>query len=612
MLEGLSRLENIGRNLTQLAADGIIGPIYERTELINQLRRQILGGNNVLLIGEPGTGKNAVVEGLACWNAKRRDFLDNRPIIECAHTTFQAYCLYVSEFETKVQMIVDEARKHRAILYYDQINLSLSAGRADGAEDRTLANLLTPYLSRGELHIVGSTTPEGYKAMRKRNPVFTSRFVPLTISALSAEQTLLIFKTLQAKFETDYSILIEPAVFESIIDLSDRFFKARFFPGKAFEVLRHVIAAKAECTEQEMQIRPQLKGSDSIKKIAPQDIHAYFQQQTGLPSFIIQQDEFIAPKDIFSFFSQRIYGQDEAIQEVTNVILHLAAEMNDPQRPVGVFLFAGPTGTGKTYLARLLARYLFGSEERLLRYDMSEYSAPNSFERLISGRYDQRGKLVEDVLAAPFSVILFDEIEKAHPNIFNLLLSVLGEGRLTDETGLTVGFSNAIIIMTSNVGGDLYSKKPMGVSMETTIPLTEMDLQKALKSLFRPEFLNRLTKTVFFRPLDQEVIKAIAQREIEKLCERQGLTRRKISVTPMEAVTEAMVSWGYNSEYGARPMQRAVERYIGTPLAEAITSGQIRMGQSIHIDIEGDDRLIIRQEDSKARSYPGRALKKSG
>jgi ATP-dependent Clp protease ATP-binding subunit ClpC len=593
LLENQSKLDNIGRNLNQLAEKGIIGPIYERTEIIKELSAQILWGNSVMLIGEPGTGKNAVVEGLAGWMAKRKDFSVNKPIIECTHTTFQAYCQYASDFETKLQMIVDEMRKHQAILYYDQIHLALGAGRAQGAEDRTLANLLTPYLSRRELNIIGSTTPEGYKAILRRNPSFATHFVPIVIPALTSEQTLTVLQSLKTKFETDYSIFIEPNIFETVIDLSERFFKARFFPGKAFEVLRRVIATKSLLSERGKGIPPQLKSSDSVKTITTDDIYAYFKTQTGLPSFIIHRDENIKRQEISSFFSDRIYGQHEAIHEVTNVILNLKAEINDPKKPVGVFLFAGPTGTGKTFLAQLLAKYLFGSEDKMLRYDMSEYSAPNSFERLISGRYDQKGKLVEDVLSIPFSVILFDEIEKAHPSIFNLLLSVLGEGRLTDETGHTVSFANTIIIMTSNIGAHLYNKKQIGLNTSETNHVVENDLMKEIKFNFKPEFLNRLTKTIFFQSLDENAIRAIAQREIEKLTGRKGLSMRGIKIKQTERVPGVMVSLGYNTEYGARPMQRAVEKHIGIPIAEAIASGRIKTGETINIDFNKDNQLII-------------------
>jgi len=582
-----SRLESIGRNLTHLASEGRIGPIYERKEIISELASQLLiDGNNVLLVGEPGTGKNAVVEGLACWIPRNEVDLPYKVIVECTHVSFQAFCLYAHEFETKLQMIVGELRKHKAILFFDQINLAVGAGALSGFEERTLANLLNPYLARNEITIIGATTPDGYKAILRRNPSFASRFIRLDIPVIKPDQALTILEDLKVEIEEKYQVTIEDEALRTIIDMSDRFYRERFFPGKAFEVLRDVIASEAHISKE--------KGDGLVKK---EHVYSVFKRRTGLPDFIIYRDRYIKKDEVRDYFAERIFGQDEAVEEVVNTIFSLKAELNDPQKPVAVFLFAGPTGVGKTYLARLLANYLFGSEEKLFRYDMSEYSTSDSVERLINGRRDEkRGKLVEDILASPFSVILFDEIEKAHPNIFNLLLSLLGEGRITDETGRTVNFCNTIIIMTSNIGGELYSRIPIGLRTDDEVGVTEKDLFRKIKEYFRPEFIGRLTKVIPFKPLSKEQIELIARKEIDKLTKRKGITFRRLEISVSERVIDYLIKMGYSPEYGARPMQRAVERHIGFPLAEAISSGRVRQSDKIHIDL-GEERMICIRKD---------------
>jgi len=584
-LKKASQLDSVGRNLTYLASQGRIGPIYERKEVISELASQLLiGENNVLLVGEPGTGKNAVVEGLACWIARNEVDLPYKVIVECTHVSFQAFCMYVHEFETKLQMIVEELRKHKAILFFDQINLAVGAGAVSGFEERTLANLLNPYLARNEIRIIGATTRDGYKAILRGNPSFASRFVRLDIPVITADQALTILNDLKVEIEDKYQVKIEDDALSIIIDMSDRFYRERFFPGKAFEILRDVIASLPVKTTENGWVRRE-------------HVYAAFKKRTGLPDFVIFRDRYISKEEIRKYFAERIFGQDEAVEEMVDAILNFKAELNDPKKPVGVFLFAGPTGVGKTYLASLLASFLFGSEEKLLRYDMSEYSTPDSHERLISGKRgdERRGKLVEEALASPFSVILFDEIEKAHANVFNLLLSLIGEGRLTDETGRTASFYNTIIIMTSNIGSELYSRIPMGVGRDNEVGVTEKDLLKKIKEYFRPEFINRLTKMIPFKLLSREQIQLIAKKEVDKLVERKGITLRELKINVSKRVTDFLMEMGYSAEYGARPMQRAVERYIGFPLAEAISTGDIRESDRIHVDSDEKKKIRIRK-----------------
>lgn len=572
LLEKITELENLGRNLLELARAKRLGPVYERRELIAELAAQLQRpGNNVILVGEPGTGKNAVVEGLANWMVRREVDLSFKALIECTHITFQSQCMYAHEFETKIQLTVDKVREHRALLFFDQINLAIGAGSVAGFEERNLANLLNPYLARNEMTIVGATTPDGYKAMVKNNPSFVNRFIYLEVPPLSAAETLAIMQNLKGKFESKYQVEIDPATFPTLVDLAERYQPERFFPGKAFEAFKEVIGAKS--------IR------DPNQQIMPADVYRIFKIRTGLPDFVIYRERNIARQNIRQYFRERLFGQDDAIEEIVDIILTYKAELHDPQRPVAVFLFAGPTGVGKTYLARLLAAYLFGSEAKLLRFDMSEYSASDSAQRLLLGKGEERrGKLVEEMLVHPFAVILLDEIEKAHPQVFNLLLSAIGEGRLTDEKGRTVSFCNSIIIMTSNLGAELYGRKLIGMGTRAE-EVRDKDLLQEIKDYFRPEFINRLTKIVFFKPLSRETALTIAMQGVNHLAARKGMTLRQLQIKVTSAALDYLVDKGFSPEFGARPMVRAIERYVGYPLAEAIAAGKISCHDTIRVKL---------------------------
>jgi len=331
-------------------------------------------------------------------------------------------------------------------------------------------------------------------------------------------------------------------------------------------------------------------------KITPADVYELFRKRTGLPDFIIFRDKKIKAEEIKEYFSRRIFGQEEAVNDIVGTIISLKAELNDPGKPVAVFLFVGPTGVGKTALARLLAEYLFGTDKKLLRYDMPEFAGYAGFTRLIVGMGNKPGRLVGDVLANPFSVILLDEIEKASEQVFNLLLPVMGEGRLTDEMGRTTSFQNTIIIMTSNVGAELYSSVPFGFlrpDMSDEVKTTEKQVIEKVKEYFRPEFINRLTRIVQFKPLSREGVRLIAQQEVEKVVHRRGIASRNLKVKVADNVFEFLISIGYSQEYGARPMQRAVERYFGYPLAVAISTGDITEGDTVEINIDDSQKVNV-------------------
>ena len=581
-------LQDLGRNLTALASADKLSPNYERHEIVSQVAGLIsTNENSVLLVGESGVGKNGIVEALArriSAGSESTKTIGYDAIIEASAAAFQLSCFYVHNFETKVDAVIGQLNNKKAILFLDDIQSSITAGTASGAEDRTLANLLLPYLTRNAITIVGATTPEGYRFMKQRNSAFASRFIVVDVPAMTPTETLELLEILKDGFFSRYYVVFPGDTFQVTVDMAARFYPEKSFPGKAFDLLKEAIA-----------LRPNAVKPPGLSKVTPEGVWEVIRRRTGLPSSMIQRSEVLKRKEITAFFAQRLYGQKDGVREIVNTILSIKAELNAPQKPAGVFLFAGPTGVGKTFLARLSAEYLFGTESRLFRYDMAEYATYDSIERLIGGRQTgRRGILIEDVSAYPFSVLLFDEIEKAHPNIFNLLLSVLGEGRLTDFAGRTVYFYNTIIIMTSNIGSDIFSKMPIGIQSEEAV-VNEAALAKRVKDYFSPEFINRITKIILFNTLGRDEIRQIAENEIRKLMERRGIIERKLRIGISDRLIDFITEKGFSSQYGARPMQRAVQTYIGVPLAEAIASGEICNGEILSLDIDSSANVNLKK-----------------
>jgi ATP-dependent Clp protease ATP-binding subunit ClpC len=435
--------------------------------------------------------------------------------------------------------------------------------------------------------------------MLKSNPSFTNRFVVIEIPQTNKKETLEIFEGIKDKLENKYSLTIEKDAINEIIDLSDRFLKWRFFPGKAFEVFKEIIAIRKSLLQgtlgKDKESSKELSEISS-EKITKNDVFLYLKHKTGLPASIVHPSATLRKKEVTDYFKARVLGQDDAIEALVYTILNFKSEINDDNKPLGVFLFVGPTGVGKTKLARTLAQYLFGSEDRLLRYDMSEYSVPQSVNRLIGvhGYNWERGKLIEDIVANPFSVILLDEIEKAHPNIYNLLLQVFGEGRLTDSCETTVNFQNSIIIMTSNLGSHLYFKKKIGITnFESDEGLfKKQDVVKFVENFFSPEFFNRLTDIICFNQLSKEIMRKIAKMNLEELLSRDGIKKRNLKIKYSDDILDFLVEKGYNEKYGARPMKRAIEKFVGNKISEAIASQEIKLGEEVSISIDSSKKGI--------------------
>ncbi len=586
-----AELRNLGRDLVDLAEKKEILPMYVREDLVEALVAG-LGGprQQLLLVGESGTGKNAVVQALATWIAENdprvlRGGLQGRHIYECVPHSFQLSCVYAHDLENKMQLVAENCAQENAIIFLDQAHLAVTAGSVSDDPDRTIANQLLPFMSRNEMTVVAATDSAGLKHMKKKNARFAEAFHTIQIPEPSPEQTLLMVRDRMHKFADGRgitrSVRFADGVDERLLELSDRFLRTRSFPGKALELLKEAVAY---CS-----------GESDGSPITAQDIEATVGRMSGLRKDVLRSDTPLTRNDVSGALRRSVIGQDAAVNAVADVVLAYKAELTPPGRPISTMFFAGPTGVGKTQLARSLAEYLFGSDEALLRYDMSEYADANGFTKLCgsAGARGEPGRLVADVTAKPFSIILFDEIEKAHQSVFNVLLGVLGEGRMTDETGRLASFLNSIIIMTSNVGAHLYGRSAPGFSTRATKSVAEGAIRGELERRFAPEFINRLSHLVCFTPLDEHSVRQIAGREVMAVANRGGLVRRHLRLTPSDALLDHLVATGYSQRYGARSMQRTVEDVVTAPLAEFIAArpqlrdAEVRLGwQDDHVDID--------------------------
>lgn len=651
-------LDEFGRDLTlaaqELRLDPVVGREKEIERVIQILARRTK--NNPVLIGEPGVGKTAVAEGLAIRivNAEVPDILDGKKVIQLDMGLLVAGTKYRGEFEERLKKIMDEIRQAgNIILVIDEMHTLIGAGAAEGAIDA--ANILKPALSRGEIQVIGATTLDEYRKYVEKDSALERRFQPVIIDEPTEEESIEIIKGLKPKYEEHHKLIISDEAIVAAVKLSNKYITDRFLPDKAIDVideasskvrlkvsnlspegkelekeLRSIIKEKEDAIRnQEFEKASQLRDDeadmkDKIREMAQkyreeheankptvtaENVAEVIGTMTGIPVTKLTEGESERLLKLEQTLHERVIGQNDAVVAIAKAIRRARVGLKSPNRPIGSFIFCGPTGVGKTELAKALAEAVFGSEDNMIRVDMSEFMEKHSTAKLIGSPpgyvgYDDGGHLTELVRKKPYSVILFDEIEKAHPDVFNIMLQILDDGRLTDAKGRHVNFKNTIIIMTSNVGASMItttSKLGFSTSDDESKDKYEKlkeTVSEEMKKAFRPEFLNRIDETIVFAHLKQEEIRQIVDLMLKDLFKR--LAERELSVEVTDEVKDHLAKNGYSEAYGARPLRRLIQRKIEDMLAEEILSGKYSAGDTIVIKLV-DDKIAFEKKTKRAK-----------
>jgi ATP-dependent Clp protease ATP-binding subunit ClpC len=645
-------LDEFGSNLTQMAAEGKLDPVVGRQKEIERVI-QILGRrtkNNPVLIGEPGVGKTAIAEGLAQRIANKDipDILEDKRVVTLDIGLLVAGTKYRGEFEERLKKIMDEIRQAgNVVLVIDEVHTLIGAGAAEGAIDA--ANILKPALARGELQCIGATTLDEYRKHIERDAALERRFQPVMVGEPTVPETIEILFGLRERYEQHHKLKILDEALEAAAKLSDRYISDRFLPDKAIDLideagsrvrlmnsqlppeakeldreLRQLLKQKddavrsqdfdkaGELRDREMDIKSRIRAIASAKKsegdgdepfVDAEEIAHIVASWTGVPVNKLTETESEKLLHMEDTLHQRLIGQEDAVKAVSRAIRRARVGLKNPNRPIASFIFSGPTGVGKTELTKALAAYFFGSEDAMIRLDMSEYMERHTVSKLIGSPpgyvgYNEGGQLTEAVRRRPYTVVLFDEIEKAHPDVFNLLLQILEDGRLTDAKGRTVDFKNTLLIMTSNIGSKVIEKGGGGLGFDFAEDQTDAQynrirslVNEELKQYFRPEFLNRLDEIIVFRQLNKDEVKEIAELLLKEVFSR--LAEKNINLDVTAKFKERIVEEGYNPSYGARPLRRAIMRLLEDVLAEEILSGRIKDGDVAIADVDEEGKVII-------------------
>ena len=650
-------LDEFGTDLTLAAQEQRLDPVVGREKEIERVI-QILARrtkNNPVLLGEPGVGKTAVAEGLAqrIVNGEVPDILESKKIIQLDMGLLVAGTKYRGEFEERLKKIMDEIRQAgNVILVIDEMHTLIGAGAAEGAIDA--ANILKPALSRGEIQVIGATTSDEYRKYVEKDPALERRFQPILIDEPSNDESVEILRGLKAKYEEHHRLNISDAAIIAAVELSSKYITDRFLPDKAIDIIDeaaskvrlHVSTLPPEGKELEKELKAVVKEKEDairnqefehasdlrdveadLKERLREMVQEYREEHdankptvtsehvaevvstmTGIPTAKITEGESERLMKLEETLHARVIGQDSAVVAISKAIRRARVGLKSPNRPIGSFIFSGPTGVGKTELAKALAEAVFGSEDNMVRVDMSEFMEKHSTAKLIGSPpgyvgYDDGGHMSEIIRKKPYSVVLFDEIEKAHPDVFNIMLQILDDGRLTDAKGRHINFKNTIIIMTSNVGASMITTTgKLGFSVADNEAKDKYErlkdtVMEEMKKSFKPEFLNRIDDIIVFAHLSKPEIREIVDLLLKDLFKR--LKEQELNVEVSDEVKDALADEGYNEAYGARPLRRVIQKKIEDVLAEEILSGQYKAGDTIYLNLDADKKICFDREKSK-------------
>ena len=645
-------LEKYSRDLTKAAQDGELDPVIGRKTEVERIM-QIMSRrtkNNPVLIGEPGVGKSAVVEGLAqlIVSGKVPETLTGKRLLSLDLGSMVAGSKYRGEFEERLKDTIKEVQKQgNVILFIDEFHTLVGAGKAEGSMDA--ANILKPALARGELQCIGATTLDEYRKNIEKDAALERRFQPVKVGEPTAEEALAILRGLRDRYEAHHKVKITDEALEAAVSLSDRYISDRFLPDKAIDLMDEAASrvrlnsftAPPDVKEQEerlkalqnekkeaiahqdfetaARLRDEERGLRELISqrrleweqrknathdiVTDEDIAQIVASWTGVPVKKMTEDESQRLLHMEELLHQRVVGQEEAISAVSRALRRARAGLQDPKRPIGSFIFLGPTGVGKTELCRALGEVMFDDENAVIRIDMSEYMEKHSVSRLVGSPpgyvgFEEGGQLTQKVRNKPYSVVLFDEIEKAHPDVFNILLQILDDGRLTDSNGRVVNFKNTIVVMTSNAGASsITSKRSLGFggSVETTRDYEAMKerVMASVKDTFRPEFINRVDELIVFHALEPQDIEQIAALMLRNVAKR--LSERNMQLSYSDEVVALLAKEGYDANYGARPLRRTIQRSVEDALSEEIIAGRIALGDAVELYVSDEHKIAFRK-----------------